>query len=489
MAKFFTGTVRYKRVFCPNFSGSSLPKPVVLHSFAKEVRARGLSARGVYSFLHSNNSFLLESSAQGSNLGRYSVIGFDPFIVFRSQGQNFWVNGKKKRGDAFRALGKLAKKFRVRKPRNMPFFSAGLYGYFSYDLNRQFEKINGKQRDDLHVPDMHFMFMDKLVVFDHVKDKIFCIGFARTKNDAEKKARSVADKILSAKARDMPVEEDARLTRFVSVKSNLPKKSFLRAVRKVKDYIFAGDVFQVNISQRLKAPLPCAPLQLYERLMRRNPAPFSAFMDFGGTQVLSSSPELLAKVEGGVVSTRPIAGTRKRGGSVREDARLARELLSNEKELAEHSMLVDLERNDLGRVCVPGSVKTPELFTVEKYARVQHIVSHVTGNLRRGLGCFDVVKAVFPGGTITGCPKVRAMEIINELEPDSRGIYTGSIGYIGFNNEMELNIAIRTMVVKGGKVFFSVGAGIVADSVPEKEFEETMHKARAMLEAIRGAKR
>ncbi len=452
-----------------------------------------LRPREVYPSLQSENSFLLESSMRSKKLGSHSVIGLEPLIVFSGTGSSYEVNGAKRKGDSFAAFRRLAKKFFVRGGSKKTFFSAGFYGFFSYDLGRRFEKIPSPREKGPALPEIHFVLPSKLIVFDHFAEKALMFGFGWTKKASEAKASGLREKIFlprkagSAKA-FFPGLFPGRVFSG-RIKSDFSRREFVSAAEKAKGFVFSGDVFQVNIAQRFEARLMRSPFELYCRLMKTNPAPFSAFMDFGGFQILSSSPERLVKVENGIISTRPIAGTRPRGKNAAEDRALEAELLSSEKEVAEHSMLVDLERNDIGKVAEPGSVEIAELFTVEKYARVMHLVSEVRGKLRKSLDCFDVVKAVFPGGTITGCPKVRAMQVISALEPHERGPYTGSIGFIGLDNELDLNIAIRTMVVSGKKVFFHAGAGIVADSVPGAEFDETMHKARAMIEALNGAKK
>ncbi len=436
-----------------------------------------------YSKINFENSFLLETSMQSKKIGRYSVFGANPSVVFVSRmAGRYSINGKKSNGDALHALKNLVDGHKLKSSRKN-FFLPGFYGYFSYDLNASFERIPRGQKDILAVPEIYFMFFPVIAVFDIEKNKIEIFAAAQTKKSAEKLVPQFAKRLFSGKS---PLRTKQNPARAISTKisSNFSKSNFIRAVKKTKEYIFAGDIFQANISQMLSVKLNCAPFELYNRLMVANPAPFSAFLNLRGFQIISSSPELLLKIDGRKISTRPIAGTRPRGKTVVQDKMLEHELRKSEKELAEHSMLVDLERNDLGKISAPGSVKINELFTIERYARVMHLVSEISGTLAKGKGSFDAIRALFPGGTITGCPKVRSMEIIRELEPTKRGPYTGSIGYIGIDGNVELNIAIRTMVSKVGRVFFSAGAGIVADSVPQKEFTETMHKARAMIDAL-----
>jgi para-aminobenzoate synthetase component 1 len=443
---------------------------------------------GMYEKLRHENSFVLHSSMPHRSLGRHSYLGFEPFLVFKSKGRNYWLNGERGRGNPMEALRGLVGEFALERKEGMPLLCGGAVGYFSYDIARFFERLPGKAKDDLGLPDAYFLFVDKVIAVDHFGRKMKLVALGESKREANEKIGEMAKKIgerQSASAMALPLQKPVER----EIKSNFSKEAYIRAVERARDYIMAGDAFQVNLSQRLETETREEPFLLFERLARTNPAPFSAFLNLGGFQIASSSPERLVKVEGNhtkVVETRPIGGTRPRGRTRGEDKRLEKELLSSEKERAEHAMLVDLERNDLGRVCAFGTVKPRELFSVERYARVMHLVSEIRGELSKGKDCFDVLKAMFPGGTITGCPKVRVMEIIDELEPTARGVYTGSIGFLNFNSEMELNIAIRTIIVKENRAFLSVGGGIVADSVAEKEFEETMHKASALLAALNG---
>lgn len=453
-----------------------------LISSVKELPLGKETAIGIYRKVLSDNSFILQSSLLDEKLGKYSYIGFDPFLVFKSKGKNYWINGKKRMGAPLNALREIIYSFKVERKECMPLFCGGAAGYFSYDIVHFLENLPKNAKDDLKLPDIYFIFVDKLIAFDHISRKIKLIALGNNRKEAEEKIRDIEMKI---KGREDKIKRKKSMKGIdKKIKSNFSKKAYINAVKKVKDYIMAGDAFQVNLSKRLQVGIACEPIELYEKLMQTNPAPFSAFLNLDGFQIASSSPERLVKVEKGIVTTRPIGGTRPRGRNSEEDKSLEEELLSSEKEKAEHAMLVDLERNDIGRISCYGTVRPKELFTVERYAKVMHLVSEIEGILCKDKDCFDVLKAMFPGGTITGCPKVRVMEIIDELEPTARGPYTGSIGFINFNNEMDLNIAIRTLIIKDSIAYLNVGGGIVADSRPEKEYKETLHKAEALIDAL-----
>ena len=341
----------------------------------------------------------------------------------------------------------------------------GLFGYLSYDANRFIEKVPSPFLNDLQMPDLHFFLPEILWAFDHLKKKAWLISLEK----------------FSFEPKGLLHEGSYSATFY---RYNMDRDYFKRAVEKIKEYIANGDSFQVNFSQRIDVLFEGSAVELYKRLRALNPSPFSFYLDLGEFKAVSCSPERLVKVEGGVIETRPIAGTRRRGRTEAEDELLRQELFLSEKERAEHVMLVDLERNDLGKVCRYGTVEVNELMVPEFYSHVIHIVSNVRGILREGVHLVDALKALFPGGTITGAPKVRTMEIIAELEPTWRNLYTGSVGYLGFNGVMDFNIVIRTLLLKGYLGALQVGAGIVWDSVADKEYEETLHKGRALLEAL-----
>jgi para-aminobenzoate synthetase component 1 len=411
-------------------------------------------------------------------------------------------------GDPFAVLGDLLSEYRVARPDGAPPLIAGAMGYFGYDLGRFVERLPDETVDDVPVADCHLGFYAAAAALDHVTGRAWISAIGAPENDA-KAARRLAERRVEEMAAAIadephplspsPHAERGRPSQGGShcdvrgevpsaprfqVTSNFTHDAYLGAVERAKEYIAAGDIYQVNLSQRLSAPLATAPISLYARLTRQNPAPFSAYLETPEAAVVCCSPERFLQVRGGEVETRPIKGTRPRGGTPEEDARLAAELLASEKDRAENVMIVDLERNDLGRVCEYGSVHVPELFALESYATVHHLVSTVRGRLRRGATALDCLRASFPGGSVTGAPKVRAMEVIEELEPTRRGIYTGAIGYLCFSGDMDVNIVIRTLVVKDGTAYFQVGGAIVADSDPEGEYQETLDKARALARGL-----
>jgi len=396
----------------------------------------------------------LDSANVNRKTGRFSVIcvGVEDEIVLRDNPSVF--------EELHLFYSKYAEKYRVE---NLPF---GIYGYISYDLNRFIENVPSPYVDDLKMPDVHFFLPKQTLIFDNLKEKFFLVSLEGSLN---------VDNLPEYRSKDYS---------SVFYKTNMERDYFTYAVERIKDYIAAGDSFQVNFSQRIDVLFEESFVELYRRLRLLNPSPFSFYFNLGEFTAVSCSPERLVKVEGNVVETRPIAGTRRRGRSREEDLELERELFLSEKERAEHVMLVDLERNDLGRICDYGTVEVDELMVPERYSHVIHIVSNVRGVLKKGIRNVDVLRALFPGGTITGAPKVRTMEIIAELEPTRRALYTGSVGYMAFNGSMDFNIVIRTLLFRENLGTLQVGAGIVWDSVPEREFKETLHKGRALLESL-----
>ncbi len=396
----------------------------------------------------------LDSANVNRKTGRFSVIcvGIEDELILRDNPEVF--------EELHLFYTKYVEKYRVE---SLPF---GIYGYVSYDANRFIENVPSPYVDDLVMPDVHFFLPKQTLIFDNLKKKAYLI--------------SLEGGLEIDKLPEYSQEEYSS----VFYKTNMSKDYFTCAVEKIKDYIASGDSFQVNFSQRIDVLFDGSFTELYRRLRELNPSPFSFFFQLGEFTAVSCSPERLVRVEGSIVETRPIAGTRRRGKTAKEDKELERELFLSEKERAEHVMLVDLERNDLGRICRYGTVEVDELMVPEYYSHVIHIVSNVRGVLKEGVRNVDVLKAMFPGGTITGAPKVRTMEIIAELEPTRRALYTGSVGYMAFNGSMDFNIVIRTLLFKGNLGTLQVGAGIVWDSVPEREFEETLHKGRALLESL-----
>ncbi len=441
-------------------------------------------------------SFLLESVEGGEKWARYCFLGCDPAVVVSSKGRNITIdeNGKRQErkidsGTPLSAIKEILARYNPVDVPDLPRFSGGAVGFISYDMVRFFEDLPEDTVDDLNVPDSQFIITDTMLVFDNVSQTIKMVSNAFIESDdldevyeqTIKKISLLEEKLKTPLKISNQANEEVAQTKF---ESNFEKEKFKGAVDKVKQYILEGDAIQIVLSQRLSFDIKKKAFDIYRALRTVNPSPYMYFLKFGDIEVVGSSPEILVRLEDEKVEVRPIAGTRKRGKNEEEDVALEKDLLQDEKELAEHIMLVDLGRNDLGRVAKISSVEVNESFTVERYSHVMHIVSNVRGILKEGLDCFDVLEATFPAGTVSGAPKIRAMEIIEEMEPNRRGLYAGAVGYIGFSGNMDTAIAIRTLVVKAQTAYLGVGAGIVADSVPESEFEETMNKGRALLKAV-----
>jgi para-aminobenzoate synthetase component 1 len=438
--------------------------------------------------------FFLDSGMDPGKLGRYSFMGSDHFLVLKSRGREITIveNGRLRRenGNPFDVIHELLAAYSLEKPTiDMPFLG-GAVGYFSYDLCHFIERLPASAIDDLELPECYLAFYDVLVAVDHMLGKTYVVstGFpeqdeARRITRAKERLREIRDRI--SESRLTTVEPSLfSVDEGMVLRSNFTQGDYLKAVERAREYICAGDIFQVNLSQRFEVALNVPSYDLYRRLRQINPAPFASYLDFDEVKVVSASPERFLMVQGDRVETRPIKGTRPRSSTPARDEALARELLSSAKDRAENVMIVDLERNDIGRVCRYGTVRVTELAVLETYPTVFHLTSTVVGRLRRGKSRIDLLKAAFPGGSITGAPKVRAMEIIDELEPTRRGVYTGSIGYLSFGGDMDLNIVIRTILVKGKRAYFQVGGGIVYDSEPEAEYQETLDKARALVQAL-----
>jgi len=424
-------------------------------------------------------------------------MGISPFLVIKTKEKTTWIKTREgteiRKENPFNLLRKILNTFNIEPtPPSFPPFLGGGVGYLGYDLCHFIEKVPCTTKDDVNIPDLFLAFYDRVLIIDHLINRVFVavILLPGEKNPLERKIDELKRRFFPnphfqiTKAKNKIPEESAPQSKSPAIQSNFTRLAYLEAVKKAKEYIAAGDIYQVNLSQRLQTRLAIPPFRLYERLRKINPAPFGAYLNFGEFIVASSSPERFLKVTGKKVETRPIKGTRPRGKNKEEDERLARELLQSEKDRAELIMIVDLERNDLGKVCRYGSVRVRELVELEAYPTVFHTVSTVEGELYPGKDRIDLLKATFPGGSITGAPKIRAMEIIDELEPTRRGIYTGALGYFGFNQTMDLNIVIRTFVIKENQVYFQVGGGIVADSDPEKEYQETLDKAKALIQSL-----
>jgi anthranilate synthase component 1 len=436
-------------------------------------------------------SYLLESVQGGERFGRYSFIGLPAEIRFEVRGRvcseyrGNTLLSQTEQADPLEWVREHHSRFKAAVLPGLPRFAGGLVGYFGYDTVRYIEgRLAATEKPDvLGTPDILLMLSDRLAVVDNLSGKLYLVVYADPREpDAYAKARSQLEVLHSALR--MPISMPAEMPmQPAPAMSEFSEDAFVEAVERAKRYITEGDIMQVVLSQRLSHPYPASPLSLYRALRALNPSPYMFYFDMGGFHVVGSSPEILVRLESGVVTLRPIAGTRPRGATREQDLALEEELLADPKERAEHVMLMDLGRNDVGRVAEIGSVKVTDNMAIERYSHVMHIVSSVEGKLQAGLDGIAALRATFPAGTLSGAPKVRAMEIIDELEPSKRGIYGGAVGYLGFNGDMDLAIAIRTAVIKDGRLFVQAGAGIVADSVPKSEWTETQNKARAILRA------
>jgi anthranilate synthase component 1 len=447
-------------------------------------------------------SFLLESVEGGEKIARYTFAGANPEEVFRYGGGACVLESKNRilweERDPVTFLRARMERFRPVRLPGLPPLVAGAIGYFSYDMVRLIERLPKRLRDDIGLYDAQLMFYHGIIAFDHVQHRLWIVrnvytdgeGSLRTKyNAAVREIRRTRELLEQPATNEQPKKESKKRPSPLRVTSNFRREEFEEAVRKAKNYIRAGDIFQVVISQRFSAKTQAEPFQIYRELRALNPSPYLFFLQMNDVAVVGSSPEMLVKVQGRDVFYRPIAGTRWRGKDEAEDQRLEKEMLASEKERAEHIMLVDLGRNDLGRVCEYGSVKPEKLLTVERYSHVMHLVSSLRGRLREDVDCFDALMACFPAGTVSGAPKVRAMEIIEELERTRRGIYSGGVLYLDFAGNLDSCIALRTMVIKNGVAHVQAGGGIVADSTPAEEYEESVNKAKAALTALELAHR
>ncbi len=464
-----------------------------------------------------SNSIVLESVKGPYKIARYSFIAFDPYLIFSVKNSEVKIelSHQNKKGSGIcsislrpplERLREIVKSYPQKSVSELPPFQGGAIGLFSYDFVRYIEKIPKNAADDLNIPEAYFLMVDKVIAFDHMLKKAWIIVCPGARDiglgykdfsfidwdSAYEEAVEIAHgyeglEVRKKEFKETSFMESPEILRPGKIELNyeMPKERYMDIVRKAKEYISAGDIFQANLSQRISAYIGNKNTwDIYKVLRAINPSPFAFYADFRDFKIVSSSPERLIRLKNGILETRPIAGTRPRGRDIKEDDAMRVELLLNEKERAEHIMLIDLERNDLGRVCEYGSVYVDELMITEDYSHVIHIVSNIRGILRKDKDAFDVIKAVFPGGTITGVPKVRCMEIIDELEPVCRGPYTGSVGYLGFNGNMDMNIIIRTFVIKDGIAYVQAGAGIVADSDPEREYYETLKKAEALINTL-----
>ena len=427
------------------------------------------------------NSFLLESVEGGQRIARYSFIGTEPYKIVKTEGEEDT--------DPLPLIEEELNKYSIVPLDGLPRFAGGAVGYLAYEAVNRFEKLPSPEKDPLGLPEALFMFVDTMLVFDHVTHRIRILSHVHLDGDIDEEYRKAVERIeelahrLSqplppGRAHKNKTKEENNLS------SNISKQEFEKSVNRIKEYITAGEAIQVVLSQRLAQKTDAEPFAIYRALRSINPSPYMFFLDFKDFHIIGASPEILVRVEDGVVMTRPLAGTRQRGKTPQEDLKLEQELKQDEKERAEHIMLVDLGRNDIGRVSQPGTVAVSELMEVERYSHVMHLVTHVQGKMRDDTSAVDALRACFPAGTVSGAPKVRAMQIIAGLEPEKRGPYAGAAGYFSFSGNMDMAIAIRTMVVRDGVAYTQAGCGIVYDSVPEKEYEETMNKARALLKAV-----
>jgi anthranilate synthase component 1 len=481
---------------------SRLARSATLVPVVKSVSADLLTPVSAFLSIAANepHAFLLESVERGEQIGRYTFLGVRPYMRLRARGSTIEIQRghqrEKHEGNVFEFVKLLLGEHQPAEIPGLPPFTAGAVGYFSYDVVRELEKIGDHAKDDLSLPDCELMFFDRLLAFDHLRHQIHIMAAADVSRESPRAAydraiRDIAEleKKLTAGLRPAMWRKStkAKLGKL-KIHSETTRAKFLRSVERCKEYIAAGDIFQVVLSQRLDFVPGIEPFDLYRALRQVNPSPYLYFLRMGDTQILGSSPEMLVRVTGRKLEYRPIAGTHPRGRDEAEDLRLEQQMRTDEKERAEHVMLVDLGRNDLGRVSEYGSVMVKDLMYVERYSHVMHLVSALEGTLRKDLSALDAFAACFPAGTLSGAPKVRAMQIIEELEPVRRGIYGGSVLYADFAGNLDSCIGIRTMLMQGKRAFLQAGAGIVADSDPAREFEESINKAQALLRAVQIAR-
>ena len=453
-----------------------------------------IKVENLYKFLLAEkNSFIFESVEKGSTRGRYTIIGLNPDKIWDIKGDIVTIekDGRKFKikTNPLKYLNKLIRDFKIKIPSHLPSMASMLVGYFSYDIIRYIEKVPNNCKDDLKIPDVRLSRPKNLIIYDNLKKKIFYIEnvYADTKiNNYKEKYFSIIKKFeLFENFENIKLPEQFTLSSNKNIiKSNTSKSRFKSLVKKAKSYIKKGDIFQVVLSQRFERKINKRPIEIYNHLRRSNPSPFMFYFNYKDFKVLGSSPEILVRLRKGEVTIRPIAGTRPRGKTTHEDEKYKLDLLKDKKELSEHLMLLDLGRNDVGKVSKINTVKVTEKFKVEKYSHVMHIVSNVVGKFNNKFSIFETLLSGFPAGTVSGAPKIRAMEIIDELEKNKRKLYAGGIGYFTPNNEFDTCIALRTALIKDNKFYVQAGAGIVADSKPEKEYSETVNKAKALMKAV-----
>ena len=448
----------------------------------------------INNFLVEKNSFIFESVEKGKIKGRYTIFGKDPDKIWEfNNNKSFYINNNKKKkihGHPKKVIENIIENFRFKIPKKLPPLSSLLSGYFSYDVIRYIEKIPNSCKDDLNIPDARLIRPRTLIIHDNFKKKIFfiinCFKDEKISNYQKKyqDLQNEIENLIFLSNFDININSNRFKKENIKIKSNISKKKFLANVNKAKKYIKIGDIFQVVLSQRFEAKLTKSPIEIYKKLRVTNPSPFMYFFNFEDFQIIGASPEILVRLRNGQITIRPIAGTRPRGKNTKEDISLEKSLLKDKKELAEHLMLLDLGRNDTGKVSTINSVKVTEKFKIERYSHVMHIVSNVVGKFNNKFSRFDTLLSGFPAGTVSGAPKIRAMEIIDELENTRRKVYAGGIGYFSSNGDFDTCIALRTAISKKNKFYAQSGAGIVADSKPINEYKETINKAKALLKSL-----
>lgn len=445
----------------------------------KEIRTN-LNILEVYNvFKNDKNTVLLDSSKEDEVLSRYSFVGINPFLIFEAYKRDVYINGEYREGDPFKILEELIEDYKFKYDEvDIPFLS-GAIGFISYDAGRVIEEIPDTSCEDFHMPDLRFVFYDNLIIFDLINNRqyISALGMLNESTVSISEIELQIEKGIKLEVKEV-------LNTSNNFKSNFTKEEYKDSIKTLKDYIVSGDVYIANMTQRFQCYNDEEPIEIYKKLRTINKAPFSAFLNYEDFQIISSSPERFIQIVNGIANTRPIKGTRPRGSTKEEDEKNRLELINSEKDKAELLMVVDLERNDFSKVCKSGTVKVTELFKLEEYATVFHLVSTIEGQLDDGISAIKCIRECFPGGSITGTPKIRAMEIIEELEGLKRNIYTGSIGYFDFRGNSDFNIVIRTIVKKGNKAYFGVGGGITYDSIEEDEYNETIDKAKALMRVL-----
>lgn len=458
----------------------------------KEILADLETPLSAFLKLKGKTGFLLESVEGGEKWARYSFIGSNPSMVIRGKGGNVIIKRKGQvtecsfKNDPLEIVSEELKRYKPVSTSELPRFYGGFVGYIGYDVVRHFERLPDMGHKGLNLPDLYLMFTDTLVVFDNLSQTMKVISNAYIEDNIYEAYERACEKIegIVKRLRTRITQPDVATYKHSNITSNLSKTGFIKAVKRAKEYVRAGDIIQVVLSQNFQRKTDIHPINAYRALRVINPSPYMFYIDTEECKLAGSSPEILVRLDGKTIELRPIAGTRRRGLTPQEDIDLENELRTDPKEIAEHVMLVDLGRNDIGRVAEIGSVKVTELMTIERYSHVMHLVSNVVGRLKDDKDAFDLLRATFPAGTVTGAPKIRAMEIIEELEPTRRGPYAGCVGYFGFSGNMDMCITIRTIIFKDKEAYIQAGAGIVADSIPEREYKETINKAKGMFKAI-----